>query len=212
MQHHSSTIAITSAFIHAHHENCRPGPVAYPETAYQLVVDIIKIDRTWPYSRTSRLSRNLSLHNCVVGQTVLEFQYATCRRDVETRQFIQPWIAQLEHLLSQPLGEAEHLVAGCELIAALISSSISWDPETQQQLWRQLSPCLILAFQKLDQELFSDLLDALRYGVDGVSRDQQIRSFTPLVNFVLDQNTVPDVVSLSFEESKPWSVTLARNV
>lgn len=194
MQHESSTIAITSALIHAHHENCLPGPVAYPETAYQLVVDILKFDRSWPYSRTSRLSHNLSIHNCVVAQTVLEFQYATCNNKMSDNAFIKPWIKQLEHFMSQPLGEVEHLVAGCELIAGLVRASSAWDNETQQALWTLLSPCLVLTFQKLDQELFADFLDALRYGVDTLPKDKLMRAFIPAINFVLDLNSIPDVV------------------
>lgn len=195
LRNESSTVAITSAFIHAHHENCRPGPVAYPETAYQLVVDILKIDKTWPYSRTSRLSRNLSLHNCLVAQTTLEFLYETSKG--QTEFFYAPWIKQLAHFVSQSVGETEHLVAACEIIAGSIRASSCWDTQAQQQLWQLLCPCLVTACQKLDQDLFADLLDAIRYGVDTIPEDRQMQGFIPIVNLVLDMNSVPDVVSFA---------------
>lgn len=196
MHQESTTIVVSSSIIHGHHQNCRPGPVAYPETAYQLVVDVLKIDRGWPYSRTSRLSRNLSIHNCLVVQTTVEFQYATLKgkADVEN-DFLMPWIKQVENFLSQPLGETEHLVAGCELIGGLIRASACWNTETQQLLWTLLLPCLNLALQKLYQEIFSDFLDAIRFGVDTVPPIDQMHSYIPLINFVLESNTPPNVVS-----------------
>ncbi|KFG32930.1 hypothetical protein TGDOM2_242890B, partial [Toxoplasma gondii GAB2-2007-GAL-DOM2] len=82
---HSSSVLkkwIASQVI-VHHENVRPagasgmGRHQGSDSAYQLVVDVIKIDRSWPSSRTSRVSKALSLHNTLSAKTFFQFLLAT---------------------------------------------------------------------------------------------------------------------------------------
>lgn len=58
---------------HAH----RGGSGGGGDSSFQLVVDVIRIDRSWPSSRTSRLSKHFSLHNTLVSKTFFQFLYAT---------------------------------------------------------------------------------------------------------------------------------------
>ncbi|PFH36451.1 hypothetical protein BESB_046430 [Besnoitia besnoiti] len=53
----------------------RGGPAQ--DSSFQLVVDVIKIDRSWPSSRTSRVSKALSLHNALSAKTLFQFLFAT---------------------------------------------------------------------------------------------------------------------------------------
>eukprot|EP00922_Rhytidocystis_sp_ex-Travisia-forbesii_P015375 GHVS01022933.1.p1 GENE.GHVS01022933.1~~GHVS01022933.1.p1 ORF type:complete len:2089 (+),score=225.43 GHVS01022933.1:40-6306(+) len=182
-----------------HHENIRPSASSrYPDSGYQTVVGIIKIDKTWPQTRSPKCSRNLALHNKLFCQTYFSFLY-------HTRQLVKnndsggssewflgvddaassPLAKSLEELTAAPTSEAEPHVAAVEIVGGLLRACRKWKGHDISRLYEILMPLLVKEFQKADQARSFDWADGLRFGVH---QTDDVTPYIPLFNFTLDQN------------------------
>lgn len=195
--------SIANALVHAHHESSRSTPASYPETAYQLVLDILKVDTTWPTSRLARESRHLSVHNCLTVSTLVGVQKKLVSQR-STADILEPWMTHIRAFFAFPPGESEYHLTACELIAGILSVAFTWDLSDYQEAWHLLHPLLLNAFHALDQEKFLDFLDALHFAIDEaplrldhmLPSDYQKRPerSIPLQNLALHLEHYPDVV------------------
>eukprot|EP00922_Rhytidocystis_sp_ex-Travisia-forbesii_P015376 GHVS01022934.1.p1 GENE.GHVS01022934.1~~GHVS01022934.1.p1 ORF type:complete len:2097 (+),score=211.49 GHVS01022934.1:68-6358(+) len=182
-----------------HHENIRPSAsTRFPDSGYQTVVGIIKIDKTWPQTRSPKCSRNLALHNELFCQTYFSFLYHTKQLvenidSVESSEWflgaaeaaVSPLAKCLEELTEAPTSEAEPHVAAVEIVGGLLRACRKWNVQDRSRLYEILMPLLVKEFQKADQDRSFDWADGLRFGVH---ETKDVTPYIPLFNFTLDQN------------------------
>lgn len=208
---------VSSCLIHSHHPRCRSqaagSPFAYHEAAHHLLVDVVKIDRSWPYSRASKLSKHLSVHNCLVSYTLIEFQYSLLDATDESKidLFLKSWIDQIDSFISESIGELEFIISGCELIAGLLKASLKFKPEINKKLWSLLSVTLYKTIQKLDLDSLGEIMDVFRFALESDEGENEIevydknnedydegevKNWIPFINFIFDLESVPSTVKL----------------
>ncbi|XP_053990948.1 uncharacterized protein LOC128883022 [Hylaeus volcanicus] len=183
---------LMEALVHAHHETCGSTSASYPETVYQLILDILNLDTTWPISEFPRESRYFCLHNSLTVSTLVRFQKTFLTTETLTYHLDQ-WKQSLHYFLQFPIGEKEYYVACCEIVGGILNAANEWDQESFIFTWQYLHPELSRIFYALDQEVFLDFLDAMRFATDfSVLKQDHIRfvlneseRFKPLVNFLL---------------------------
>jgi hypothetical protein len=196
---------LTEALVHAHHETCGSTNASYPETIYQLTLDILNLDTTWPISEFPRESRYLCLHNCLTVATFVGFQKKFITT-ITLAGHLDQWKLSLNQFLEFPIVEKEYFVTCCEIIGGILNAANEWDTESFFFTWQYLHPELSRMFYALDQEIFLDFLDALRFATDSsvLKRDHihfvlnDTERYKPLVNFLLYLDNFDPNVSIYF--------------
>ncbi|PHJ21893.1 hypothetical protein CSUI_004259, partial [Cystoisospora suis] len=133
------------------------------DSSFQLVVDVIRIDRSWPSSRTSRLSKHFSLHNTLVSKTFFQFLYATRhlknigeekgdkkREEDKERQGRRHLIKVFEVLKTELLrfskyssSELEYHICIIEVVCGAAAAARKYDDEEiRKHLWLALYPAM----------------------------------------------------------------------
>nr|CEL65957.1 TPA: hypothetical protein BN1204_017880 [Neospora caninum Liverpool] len=190
----------TQAIIHR--EGARPAGagasavrLAGTDSAYQLVVDVIKIDRSWPSSRTSRVSKALSLHNTLSAKTYFQFLFATRDRvdacvssggghargengdmPESFSSLFQTLGEELLALSKHPSSEVEYHIAIVEIVSGAAAALRKQnDEEIRRELWKGLWPAMVAEYKQMDEVRLLAWLDAIRFAVQRPEKKFRVR-------------------------------------
>ncbi|KAL8441861.1 hypothetical protein Emed_007455 [Eimeria media] len=164
------------------------------DSSFPLVATVVKLDRSWPDQRGSRVSRLLSLHNMLFAKTLFQFLYATkdlpnqqqqqqemdvdgsssasaapaaAAAAVSFPQLLQQGVAPvLQGLFGARNSELDKHITAVEIAAAAAAAARQWeDAEARNTLWQILCPLMAEDFNQLDDERVAAWSDAVRFAV-----------------------------------------------
>ncbi|BAM41957.1 conserved hypothetical protein [Theileria orientalis strain Shintoku] len=123
---------------------------------FNIIMNIIKFDRTWPRNRISNNSTTISRHNFNLAYEYFKFLISSKGLDSVDVCDV------LEELSSTPQSYPENHISFIEIVGGLLKYSLELDEEENVKLWNKLHPLLKNELNNVLYERMADYMDIMR--------------------------------------------------
>ncbi|UKJ89808.1 hypothetical protein MACJ_003062 [Theileria orientalis] len=156
------TKRVFKCFVYSNHENImNSSNTATPANTtatigFNIIMNIIKFDRTWPRNRISNNSSTISRHNFNLAYEY--FKFLISNKGLDSVDVCDV----LEELSHTPQSYPENHISFIEIVGGLLKYSLELDDEQNVKLWNKLHPLLKNELNNVLYERMADYMDIMR--------------------------------------------------